>query len=728
MRRFNICLALVLFWLQLSGVITVKNVFGSYLDEFDITSTRMVSMTDETDLQQNYRLTVWDISDLNNAKSGHYFWDIELVHFQVVDTLLYYSTSNHLYIYSITDILHPIELGGIYLQTNTWFLIRDNYIFFGNFNQGLIVYDLSDPVNPVYVTNIPISGTVWRIWSVGEYIAVINGSYTQTSLELLSFDNSTHEFTEHASFNFANRIQNVGLLSNLLFIKQQDSLFTLYDISDPDVPVNINYEPQNLNFKTAVPDGNRLYTTNSTSHFQVWELDSQNEMQLLGSYSFVPYTYTEYKVLMVKDGYPYVLGYSGTISLMNTIDFSPPDNLISEISLPYDVRFAEYLHKEGDYILYATDSGLGSASIAQDGNLIQNNFNPDFGILKDFLLNDNLIVCRSTQNNFQYISIGNLDNPQQPYLLKQTVFRWDKVFRIYDDKLYVSTNQAYSTSQIKIYGITTNTQEIPCLGQLYYGNGGSNSWSDYLEYQGYRIGLGGPYQLVFFGEHGNQYYQYGINGYTYLNGYGGYLLLNNGRTNLFRLNLIGAPTFVSTFDYGIGWNEPRVRPLFYNDHYLITVHNGCNTINITDIADPLNPVLVKSINLPYPTFSTSLWNDRLVTANGLDGIHVLDISLAPTPVEDNIQPVMHLTTYPNPFTSSLSISFSLDKSSEVNASVYNSKGQLINTFYSGTLEKGTRNLSWSGNDTLGKACANGVYIIKIKTASGITSQKVLKIN
>lgn len=75
------------------------------------------------------------------------------------------------------------------------------------------------------------------------------------------------------------------------------------------------------------------------------------------------------------------------------------------------------------------------------------------------------------------------------------------------------------------------------------------------------------------------------------------------------------------------------------------------------------------------------------------------------------------TNYPNPFNPETTISFVLDKSSEVTLDIYNIKGQKIKSLYhdnatSGKLYK----IVWNGKNDQNKNVASGVYFYRLKTA------------
>jgi hypothetical protein len=69
--------------------------------------------------------------------------------------------------------------------------------------------------------------------------------------------------------------------------------------------------------------------------------------------------------------------------------------------------------------------------------------------------------------------------------------------------------------------------------------------------------------------------------------------------------------------------------------------------------------------------------------------------------------------YPNPITPYSVISYNIAKGTEVKFQVFNTRGQLVNSFNEGYKADGIWNTGWNGKDLNGKKCPNGLYYIKM---------------
>ena len=70
--------------------------------------------------------------------------------------------------------------------------------------------------------------------------------------------------------------------------------------------------------------------------------------------------------------------------------------------------------------------------------------------------------------------------------------------------------------------------------------------------------------------------------------------------------------------------------------------------------------------------------------------------------------------YPNPFNPTTTIDFSIPKTSEINLSIYNLKGQKVKTLANEQLERGNHSVVWQGKDKYGKAVGSGVYFYRLR--------------
>lgn len=80
--------------------------------------------------------------------------------------------------------------------------------------------------------------------------------------------------------------------------------------------------------------------------------------------------------------------------------------------------------------------------------------------------------------------------------------------------------------------------------------------------------------------------------------------------------------------------------------------------------------------------------------------------------------------YPNPFNPDLTISYSLERSSDVKLDVYNLRGQVISRLVQGSKSAGTHNYVWNGTDSRGQSLPSGSYLLVLEADEHRSVSKV----
>ena len=83
--------------------------------------------------------------------------------------------------------------------------------------------------------------------------------------------------------------------------------------------------------------------------------------------------------------------------------------------------------------------------------------------------------------------------------------------------------------------------------------------------------------------------------------------------------------------------------------------------------------------------------------------------------------------YPNPFNPSTTINISIVEQNNLNVSVYDASGRLINIIKNQNTLPGNYSVKWSGLDKNGRMLSTGVYFIKVRSGYNISTQKILLI-
>jgi len=104
----------------------------------------------------------------------------------------------------------------------------------------------------------------------------------------------------------------------------------------------------------------------------------------------------------------------------------------------------------------------------------------------------------------------------------------------------------------------------------------------------------------------------------------------------------------------------------------------------------------------------------------------------PNPGEPEIPPIpennyLSLSAYPNPFGQSVSLQIGVPSKTALQINIYNLKGQVMKCYSEAGFEAGTHYLHWDGFDQLGRKTASGIYLIELKSQSGVVRKKLVRL-
>jgi hypothetical protein len=93
-----------------------------------------------------------------------------------------------------------------------------------------------------------------------------------------------------------------------------------------------------------------------------------------------------------------------------------------------------------------------------------------------------------------------------------------------------------------------------------------------------------------------------------------------------------------------------------------------------------------------------------------------------TPVKSAVKVYQNV---PNPFNPSTRIAFDLENRENVSISVYDVKGRLVNTLFSGELGAGPHSVDWDGTSAEGTRVSSGVYLYVLRTSTETISRRMV---
>jgi uncharacterized secreted protein with C-terminal beta-propeller domain len=160
------------------------------------------------------------------------------------------------------------------------------------------------------------------------------------------------------------------------------------------------------------------------------------------------------------------------------------------------------------------------------------------------------------------------------------------------------------------------------------------------------------------------------------------------------------------------------------------VTDGVSGLQVIDISVPESPTLKGAVDTPDFANGVVVVGSYVYVADGLSGLKIAWQQCgATTAVEDGPAVVpsagIRLGAYPNPFNPQTTITFSLERAGRANVEVYEVSGKRVAILADQTFAAGEHSFLWNGRDLAGRSMSSGTYLVRLKTASAVTAQKLM---
>ena len=252
-------------------------------------------------------LYVIDITDKNNPSPVKTFSG-ETEDIAIKDNYLYRATAG-IVIYDLSNPANPVQVGRRYTGIlSESILINGNYAYVGD-TKGVEVIDITDKTNPQLIGNFSYGKYVYGIAKKGDYLFLaLHANYLEIASTLSGLQNiSSKDFDEPSIVNF---IENIGRAYGLFI------------------------------------DNDYLYVANGGGGLKIYDISNLPEISLVGSATDASFALK----VFVSGDYAYIAASGNGLKIVDISDKSNPQVLSTLNVAVFD------LYKAGDYVYLAGGS------------------------------------------------------------------------------------------------------------------------------------------------------------------------------------------------------------------------------------------------------------------------------------------------------------------------------------------------------------------------------------
>ena len=123
---------------------------------------------------------------------------------------------------------------------------------------------------------------------------------------------------------------------------------------------------------------------------------------------------------------------------------------------------------------------------------------------------------------------------------------------------------------------------------------------------------------------------------------------------------------------------------------------------------------------------------RIRSNDSFNPVHDFTVTGLALPMDSTLSPTLLsgssiFQAYPNPFSMTTTVRYTVPERSDIEISVYNVLGRLVRILTAKNEIRGFHTIVWDGRDSNGLPVAGGMYIIRLRTASGVSTKRIMLI-
>jgi hypothetical protein len=182
----------------------------------------------------------------------------------------YVCNGHDFFIFDISSPAHPdVKSVTDFPIVSSAIAVQDGYLYAGVTDYGFVVYDVSDPVNPVIAGDLLIDGVYLGVQIDGNYAFVS----AHSGLEVFDISDPTNPIHVGGEDSVGN-IQDLVIIGDYAFIASYNQTVFVYDLSDPTNPQFADVIPTPEHSRGITSDGDYVYVADSRDGLRVLDVSN----------------------------------------------------------------------------------------------------------------------------------------------------------------------------------------------------------------------------------------------------------------------------------------------------------------------------------------------------------------------------------------------------------------------------------------------------------------------
>ena len=306
--------------------------------------------------------------------------------------------------------------------------VNGDFAYMAMGTSGMYVYDVSDPVNPRFISRILINESkVQAIDLHGDYACL--GAISEAGLDNSSF--LVVDISDPLNLNLVSEVELEGLYMNKIRIEGEYAYIgatNLYaiDISNVEEPeITVNFEIPDRYVHDFHIQEDRLYLTTDldgdfrrgTASLRIFDISNPGELQVIGVFDSDGVDCDLFYGIAIKDEFAIITGWGDGLHLLDISDMENI-NLVNSVEMGRDLDRVKIF----DDTAYIADSGERTVhlfDVSDPGNprFIRSYDVGESSVLK-FVVTENLMYMPQQSHGYCLFDVSEPDNPELELLFR----------------------------------------------------------------------------------------------------------------------------------------------------------------------------------------------------------------------------------------------------------------------------------------------------------------------
>ncbi len=622
-------------------------------------------------------------------------------------------------IVDFSDRLRPVEVGAAWVPDDVYDVaVVGNYAYVAADGDGLRIIDVSNPAAPFETGFVDTDGYALKLKVAGSHVYLADGSagsggygtmrVIDVSNPAAPFLAGSHEMTQ-SSYTYAWCLDVVG---NLVYVGYDFGYIAVVDVSNPAAPVQVGGFDQGLdNIQGMHITGGLMYVAYSWRGLGVFDLaDPLYPVPLA-----VADTPQDARRLCVAGGRAYVADQEGGLQIFDVTNPAVPlleqahatpgnsHDLAVRDGWAYvademfglrilDLRNRRFPHQEGELALPGTavtvdvmdghayvaagSAGLRVVDVRDPAAPVEVGSWDLGGSFESVTAHGGLVYATESGGPLRIFDVADPTDPVQVGGYTSTFRARHTAYK--DGYLICAQRNTYNSFWVLDVSVPAATGSV------------------------YTLDLPGiSWDVAVLGDHA---------------------YLSAGSSGVYILNVANpaTPSYVGTFDPSDGANGLET----WGDFLHVA---GGGRVWMLEVSNPAAPAWSGWFDTGGVAWEIAMLDGDLVVADHDDGVLVLRNELVmPGGAGDGPPPApAAVSCHPNPCNPATTITFAVPRPGPVRLDILDARGRRVARLVDAPMAAGPARVVWRGLDDGGRAVASGAYFVKVETAAGPATGRVV---